>query len=172
MTSRVKIAARLGSPASEQSQVLACPLELVRMAGKYGVEIPEDVDALLDKWLLCVTWRSDWRAGLRSASNPDELEVIGMIAGLLPWVPEDWILDHRDALAGYVMVPIDEECRDDAFLNWGRGSGGHLKAKLTQDQVDEARGLRAQGKTLRALAKRYGVGKTTIRSAVRGDTWR
>jgi DNA-binding XRE family transcriptional regulator len=46
------------------------------------------------------------------------------------------------------------------------------KSKLTQDGVREIRALRASGMTLRQLAQRYGVWRTTIESVLYGKTWK
>jgi hypothetical protein len=45
-------------------------------------------------------------------------------------------------------------------------------ARLTDDDVREIRARRAAGSLLRELADDFGVAKSTISMAARGDTWR
>jgi hypothetical protein len=47
----------------------------------------------------------------------------------------------------------------------------HGRARLTDDQVVDAKRLRADGWSYVALASRYGVAETTISAAVRSLTW-
>jgi hypothetical protein len=56
----------------------------------------------------------------------------------------------------------------------GRTARGEAvgSATLTKDQVLEARALKASGWTYAALAERYHCGKTTIRYALQGKSWR
>lgn len=51
----------------------------------------------------------------------------------------------------------------------GEKNGRH---KLTQAQADEIRKLSAEGVSKYRLAKKYGVGWTTVQHVVLGDTWR
>lgn len=44
--------------------------------------------------------------------------------------------------------------------------------KLTEEEVMEARKERAKGATFPEIAKRYGVGTSTIRRAIVGETWK
>lgn len=48
----------------------------------------------------------------------------------------------------------------------------HYKAKLTPTKVQRARRKRASGMTLTALAKEFGVARSTISSAIAGTTWK
>lgn len=45
-------------------------------------------------------------------------------------------------------------------------------AKLSPEQVAEARDARARGETQRSIAERFGVDRTTIAALDRGATWR
>lgn len=47
----------------------------------------------------------------------------------------------------------------------------HRSARLTNDLVREARRLRTEGASWRFLARRFGVAKRTIQTAVTGETW-
>lgn len=51
-------------------------------------------------------------------------------------------------------------------------SENHPKAKLTENDVMEARTLRKQGFSYYRLAKMYGVYRETMRQAVIGKTWK
>jgi hypothetical protein len=61
----------------------------------------------------------------------------------------------------------------DAFRNGAQPARGEKASDvtLTENDVIEARKLRAKGWTLVRLGKRYGVVHTTIRCAVMGLTW-
>lgn len=48
----------------------------------------------------------------------------------------------------------------------------HPHAKLTEDQVFEIKAARRGGATQHALAKQFGVGRTTIQNILRGEIWR
>ncbi len=48
----------------------------------------------------------------------------------------------------------------------------HYKAKLTPAQVLRARRKRENGVTLTALAKEFGVARSTIASAIAGESWK
>jgi hypothetical protein len=58
--------------------------------------------------------------------------------------------------------------------NKGRGSKGdrHYRAKLTSDQVTSIRTEHASGISQLTLAKKYGMGKTTIWAIVHHHTWK
>jgi hypothetical protein len=57
---------------------------------------------------------------------------------------------------------------------WGHGIRGERvhTARLTAEQVLEARQAHRSGETSVAIAERYGVSPVTIRHAVTGRTWR
>ena len=168
MSAAVLLAARLGSPASEQAAVMACGVDVVERAGWRGDPLPSECVSLLALWLLCVTWRHDYRAGAAQATEPEELDVVGTVARSLPWVPDEWCLDHRDALDGLVIVPI-ENISPRTLKSRGRSHG---RSRLTRDAVTLARALFAAGGTSeRELAARFGVGKTTMHRALAGETW-
>lgn len=81
-------------------------------------------------------------------------------------------------------------CINPDHLHWGTNSDNrreaaerfrtqhgedHLCAKLTEEQVREARALhvpRHREYSTRALARRYGVSQTAISYALNGKTWR
>lgn len=46
-----------------------------------------------------------------------------------------------------------------------------MQNKLTPETVRQVRLMAAQGVSLRAIARRYGVAKTTIRRAITRETW-
>jgi hypothetical protein len=46
------------------------------------------------------------------------------------------------------------------------------RAKLTREQVAEIRSRAGHGESRRSLARRYGVGRTTIDFIVNGGTWK
>jgi DNA-binding NarL/FixJ family response regulator len=48
----------------------------------------------------------------------------------------------------------------------------HHSSKLTQSQVLEARDLRASGMAFKEIAERLGANIGTIKSAVRGKSWK
>lgn len=48
----------------------------------------------------------------------------------------------------------------------------HYRAKLTPEKVQRARRMRAEGATLVALAKEFGVSRATITSAIAGKSWK
>jgi len=45
-------------------------------------------------------------------------------------------------------------------------------SKLTEEQVREARAAYADGAFIRALARKYGVGQHTMRTILRGESWK
>lgn len=54
---------------------------------------------------------------------------------------------------------------------WPRGENAG-RAKLTEEQVREIKRRLRNGETTRALAKEYGVGKSTIGSISSGENWK
>jgi hypothetical protein len=61
---------------------------------------------------------------------------------------------------------------DDAIRHGTKARGEALKPKLSEAQVFEIRRLRVDGLTIKALADRFLVSESNVRSVVRGRTWR
>jgi hypothetical protein len=92
-------------------------------------------------------------------------------------------LTAEDAATAYNLAAL-KHFREFAKLNWIRAGlppaiaaprlhGQSIwNAKLTPATVREARCLKNEGWSFSSLAKRYGVGKTTIRYAVSGKQWK
>jgi Mor family transcriptional regulator len=51
-----------------------------------------------------------------------------------------------------------------------RGTDQH-KARLNEEKVRQIRAEHANGAGIARLARQYGVGESTIRNVVRGNTW-
>lgn len=62
--------------------------------------------------------------------------------------------------------------RDNIRDMHAKGRGGKASVRLSDAEVLSARRLRQQGQTYVAIAKRFGVEKTTVRRAITGETWK
>lgn len=57
-------------------------------------------------------------------------------------------------------------------MPWRRPRGeAHKRAKMSQSDVVEARRRFASGESVYSMAPHYGVSATTLRAAVKGETW-
>lgn len=75
----------------------------------------------------------------------------------------------------HLFLGTREENQQDMYRKGrGRKASGesHGRAKLTSAEVIKMRDLHATGASYRALAQQFGVGKTTVAQAVRGDHWK
>jgi hypothetical protein len=69
--------------------------------------------------------------------------------------------------------PRCRKCHDklDGPTKWRKGSH-HGRAKLTEDDVRDARARHADGESTYLLAQEYGVDSKTMHSAIRRETWK
>lgn len=87
-----------------------------------------------------------------------------------------WSMSHGDIPPGMVVRHHcdNPSCVRIEHLALGTAKKGeaNANAKLTQRDVDEIRGIYAQGRTTQAyLAVRFGVGQNHISRIVRGESW-
>lgn len=68
------------------------------------------------------------------------------------------------------VTPSENQSHRVAHGTSNRGEGAY-QAKLTESDVREAIKSRAEGKTYREIAQRYGVHLSTIQYAVNGSNW-
>ena len=96
----VKLAAFLGSPGSELSDVLDVPLDAIRATVREGASyIPAPAVDRLASWVVPLYWRRLWRSGDEWARSREAIiSATNAVANIN--IPADFLRDWRLAVAG------------------------------------------------------------------------
>jgi hypothetical protein len=168
----IALAAYLGSPASDTARVIG--VGVLDLYDDRGSEVRSptprqrplggDAGDRLGWWLAALTWWNDWRSGGRGASSPDVVRAVGIVAAQLDAWPVEFARDLGLAQQGYWLATPDGE-RTQARPTGHRDP----RAKLSWEDIEDAREEVLSGATLRRVAARMGVSHSTLSRALRRE---